>query len=131
MVSISLLQSKDIVTSLYSHLWPVVDRVDWFNLIWNRFSTPRVSFCAWLLCHDKLPTRSRLKRWGLIQDDVCCFCGTAIETREHLFGSCVPLRPVFVQVFDVMGIPYANYTFADCFLSFQQASKQQGMLYQL
>lgn len=38
--------------------------VGWDKLVWNKVSQPRVSFCDWLVCLNRLPTKARLFQWG-------------------------------------------------------------------
>ncbi|GAA0161567.1 hypothetical protein LIER_39257 [Lithospermum erythrorhizon] len=48
---------------------------------------PRHSFCCWVLCHKKLPTRDRLLKWGVVTSSSCIFC-EGNETIDHLFFGC-------------------------------------------
>ena len=40
------------------------------------------------LKHRNLPTKDNLKRWGVIQEDLCSLCGHEKESLEHLFITC-------------------------------------------
>ena len=37
---------------------------------------------------NKVPTKERIKNWGLEVNDVCELCGREGETRDHLFYGC-------------------------------------------
>lgn len=43
---------------------------------------------SYLAAHDALPLAAILKRRGITADDKCRLCGSAPETREHLFIKC-------------------------------------------
>ncbi|KAL4278467.1 hypothetical protein GQ457_03G009500 [Hibiscus cannabinus] len=74
-----------------SWLWKQVreqrDKVPWHRLIWFSSHTPKHSIITWMALLDRLPTKSRLMRMGIIHEDICLFC-EAHESREHLFFDC-------------------------------------------
>lgn len=59
--------------------------VPWPSLIWHKDSIPRCSFICWLACNNRLRTKEKLLRWGVIENSQCMLCGSAEETRDHLF----------------------------------------------
>lgn len=50
--------------------WDSIRRIDaavgWYQLAWLKDHIPRCSFIFWLTCRDRLMTRDRLARWGII-----------------------------------------------------------------
>ncbi|KAI4351701.1 hypothetical protein L6164_006035 [Bauhinia variegata] len=52
----------------------------WFNCL-----MPKCFFIAWMHFHGPLATKDRLFNFGLIQEQVFCFCGFSMESRYHLF----------------------------------------------
>ncbi|KAL1213840.1 putative ribonuclease H protein [Cardamine amara subsp. amara] len=62
--------------------------VPWHNQVWFSGSVPKHSFIMWLGCLDKLPTLSRLRNWGIREDDTCPLCEISRETRNHLLLRC-------------------------------------------
>ncbi|CAK8536914.1 unnamed protein product [Lathyrus sativus] len=60
-------------------------RVLWGKLIKFNKARPRAIFCLWQACHGKLATKDRLKRFGMIEDNICNLCQTEDETLNHLF----------------------------------------------
>ncbi|CAL9223587.1 unnamed protein product [Arabidopsis halleri] len=62
--------------------------VPWHNQVWFIGSIPKHSFIMWLGCLDRLPTLSRLRNWGIMEDDTCFVCDIYFETRVHLFLRC-------------------------------------------
>ncbi|CAH2047747.1 unnamed protein product, partial [Thlaspi arvense] len=49
---------------------------------------PRSSFVAWLALLRRLPTRDRLRRWGMSVPLDCVLCSSGVETHHHLFFEC-------------------------------------------
>ncbi|KAL9690411.1 hypothetical protein QQ045_010809 [Rhodiola kirilowii] len=63
------------------------------DLIWNKISHPRHSFCAWLAFRNRLPTKDNLK--GIHhENNVCSWCQVEEESERHLFFNCTVLRPL-------------------------------------
>ncbi|XP_021848076.2 uncharacterized protein [Spinacia oleracea] len=65
------------------------DNVQWHRYVWNRLSIPKHRFILWLATQDKLKTRTRLHKFGVVDDCLCPICGSSPETVEHLFFKCV------------------------------------------
>ena len=53
---------------------------------------------------DRLPTRSRLLRWGCVLDDLCVLCGDSSEDAHHLWGNCAVTRQIADRVLSWQGI---------------------------
>lgn len=64
------------------------ERCQWSGQIWNRWNVPKHSFIMWLAWHNRLATRSRLKKFLDIADEKCVFCSQQEEEIEHLFFTC-------------------------------------------
>ena len=47
-----------------------------------------MSCCLLMALNDRLLTRSRLLKFGIINSDLCVLCNTNSKTVEHLFFSC-------------------------------------------
>nr|VDC64960.1 unnamed protein product [Brassica rapa] len=62
--------------------------VFWHKAIWFKENVPRNTFMAWLALLRRLPTKDRLRRWGLNVTAECVLCSTALETHHHLFFEC-------------------------------------------
>ncbi|XP_048627704.1 uncharacterized protein LOC125596654 [Brassica napus] len=63
-------------------------RVDWFEGVWFRYSTPRFSFHTWVAILDRLPTGDRISLWNGGIAVMCPLCKDCPETRNHLFFQC-------------------------------------------
>ncbi|KAG7541208.1 Reverse transcriptase zinc-binding domain [Arabidopsis thaliana x Arabidopsis arenosa] len=62
--------------------------VSWHKTVWFKEAVPRYSFIAWLAFVGRLPTRDRLRSWGLVVPSSCVLCSNGIETHHHLFFDC-------------------------------------------
>ncbi|CAA7058101.1 unnamed protein product [Microthlaspi erraticum] len=62
--------------------------VPWSPVVWFKEHVPRNSFIAWLALLRRLPTRDRLRRWGMSVPETCVLCSSGIETHHHLFFEC-------------------------------------------
>ncbi|CAL9222992.1 unnamed protein product [Arabidopsis halleri] len=60
----------------------------WADVVWFKEHVPRFSFITWLALLNHLPTRDRLRRWGMNTPASCVLCSTGVETHEHLFFEC-------------------------------------------
>ncbi|XP_062118867.1 uncharacterized protein LOC133832558 [Humulus lupulus] len=72
----------------YSYIHPSLDKVHWSKEVWGRLNTPKHSFIFWLAVHNRLNTKDRLKRHGVLDQSECLFYGVVEESCEHLFFNC-------------------------------------------
>ena len=63
----------------------------WHKTIWFKEHIPRNAFISWLALRRRLPTKDRLRRWGLNVSGTCVLCNLEIETHRHLFFECFSL----------------------------------------
>ncbi|XP_039010132.1 uncharacterized protein LOC120138791 [Hibiscus syriacus] len=63
------------------------------RLFWS--ATNLVQFKAWMVILDRLPTRDRLVRFGVVTDDACGLCAAGQESRNHLFLDCSYAKEVW------------------------------------
>lgn len=61
--------------AVWEHLRSHSATVDWAVLVWYRDHIPRCSVITWLACKDRLRTKDRLYRWGVVTDPMCVLCG--------------------------------------------------------
>lgn len=77
--------------------WP------WVNLVWFKNRIHSHSFIAWLALRNRLKTLSRLKKWGIVQLDLCVHCWREEEMEEHLLYDCVLAKRVWKKLKQTMG----------------------------
>lgn len=68
-----------------STMYAGTKRVNWRHLFRKNVARPRALHTTWMTCHEKLPTKERLKIFQIIHEDICSLCKLEIETVEHLF----------------------------------------------
>ncbi|KAM6543686.1 hypothetical protein CsatB_008133 [Cannabis sativa] len=74
------------------------EKVSWCNEVWSRLNTPKHSFVLWLAMMNRLKTKDRLYKHGVIETDNCILCNAAVETTDHLFFCCVFATASLTQV---------------------------------
>lgn len=62
--------------------------VSWTDVIWFKEYVPRFSLITWLGLLARLPTRDRLRRWGMNIPSSCVLCSNGDESHDHLFFEC-------------------------------------------
>lgn len=80
-----------IMKKVYGHIRGDVPDVNWNCSLHKSLARPQVIFIFWLACHNRLPTKARLKRFGMVDDDKCVLC-PVVETTDHLFFCCPTLK---------------------------------------
>ncbi|XP_074271136.1 uncharacterized protein LOC141595063 [Silene latifolia] len=77
-----------IVQSGYKWLRQGLPKVAWRFLCWNPLNIPKTSFIFWALMLQRLLTKDRLTRMGIVVDVQCEICRIMPEDHQHLFYSC-------------------------------------------
>ncbi|CAK8530494.1 unnamed protein product [Lathyrus sativus] len=88
---------------VYQSLLPITPNVPWAKLILHNRARPRAIITLWTICHGKLATKSRLFRFGMINNNKCAFCNEE-ETIDHLFFCCVELKQIWSGILKWLGI---------------------------
>ena len=60
----------------------------WIHAVWHSFSIPKCAFTFWLALKGRLLTKDRMQRFHMDTNLSCILCNRAIETHDHIFGSC-------------------------------------------
>lgn len=71
--------------SVWNNIRPTRPQVTWFSQIWHKAAIPKHATTAWLFTLNRNPTLDRMISWGLDVEDSCLLCGSATESRDHLF----------------------------------------------
>ncbi|KAH1265731.1 putative ribonuclease H protein [Glycine max] len=67
-----------------------------FNQLWEIKVPPRALSFAWRLLWDRLPTKENLiRRQVVIENDLCTFCQSQVESASHLFFTCKNVMPMW------------------------------------
>ena len=87
------------VASARGFIDAVILDVDSVATRWNRLVPAKVNVFFWRLKLNKIPTRVNLDRRGIdIGSILCPFCGSDVETVNHLFFSCEMATDLWVLV---------------------------------
>ena len=88
-------------------VWQVIrhkkEKVEWHKLIWGALVVPKHATIAWMAMLNRLPTKDRIKSWGLEVDGKCVLCGGEEETRDHLFHGCTFSRQLWGKIMEISG----------------------------
>ncbi|CAH2060492.1 unnamed protein product, partial [Thlaspi arvense] len=60
----------------------------WNKAVWFKDHIPKHAFGCWVVARNRMLTRDRLRRWGIMVPSQCLLCNTHDESREHLFFDC-------------------------------------------
>lgn len=69
-------------------LFPHREHVFWHKVVWFKGRIPKHAFLSWIAARDRMVTRDRLLRWGLLVPSCCVLCVGHDESRQHLFFDC-------------------------------------------
>lgn len=85
---------------VHDHIKVSFSKVDWRHLFYRTLARHRALYVFWLACHNRLATKERTKRFGMLGDDCCNFC-SHIETTKHIFFACPHVNIICKQVLTV------------------------------
>ena len=66
---------------VWKEIRPRMEKVSWHRLIWAAYVVPKHAFISWMAILNRLPTKERIKSWGLEVEETCVLCRNAAETR--------------------------------------------------
>ncbi|XP_039067636.1 uncharacterized protein LOC120213607 [Hibiscus syriacus] len=100
--------------------------VIWKKIIWFPLHISKHGLISWMALLDRLPTKDRLLRMGLINDRLLCmglindcqcmFCDEPLEIRDHLFLNCPMADYLWNSIFSLSGLRFRTRSW-DSFLA--------------
>ncbi|XP_021858874.1 uncharacterized protein [Spinacia oleracea] len=90
------------INKMYKYLHDIGGHVAWKRIICNSKATPKPAFIVWLALHKRLPTKDRLRGWGINISGICELCQAADESLDHLFFDCTFSKEVWSGVLQHM-----------------------------
>lgn len=101
LTSWSTLLQKDrfVLKIMYNELQDVSSRVPWRKLFFSNLARPCAKFVFWTVCHDRLATKVRMMKFGLLSDTKCNFCDH-LETIDHLLFEYAEMKDVWIQILE-------------------------------
>ena len=70
-------------TDVWECIRPRKEKVVWYRLLWNSLVVPKHTLIAWMAIQNRLPTKDRLRNWGLEMDDKCVMCDVSTGDRDE------------------------------------------------
>ncbi|XP_057790907.1 uncharacterized protein LOC131008020 [Salvia miltiorrhiza] len=71
--------------------------VSWGRWLWESYIPVRRSITCWRVILNRLPTRDKLIRQGLISPNYCSLCFQEAEDICHIFWSCDKVQPIWAE----------------------------------
>ena len=59
---------------------------------------------------DKVTLNAQLKEWGVVDNDMCTFCNTEMETPRHIFYRCLRVRPLIEYFYDLCWVGSIDFS---------------------
>ncbi|XP_074270981.1 uncharacterized protein LOC141594895 [Silene latifolia] len=101
----------------YNWLGPASEKVVWSTFVWVKEAIPRHSFIGWLVAQNRLLTRDRLNKMGIIEDETCPLCGTLPESHHHLFFNCIFSQKCLLLMSARLGCHLPSHDFIEWWIS--------------
>ncbi|XP_020262882.1 uncharacterized protein LOC109838863 [Asparagus officinalis] len=79
------------ISSVYNAISQSSATVPWAKTVWGGLHYPKHSMILWLATLSKLPTKDRLCRMCILENNQCVLCADSVshqESRNHLFFEC-------------------------------------------
>ncbi|XP_058761495.1 uncharacterized protein LOC131634890 [Vicia villosa] len=76
------------MTKVYKAIIGEANTVDWYHMLCHSIARPRAKMILWLAIQDRLPTKYRLYKLGMIQHQRCELCDGEDESIDHLLFRC-------------------------------------------
>ncbi|XP_058726621.1 uncharacterized protein LOC131597983 [Vicia villosa] len=92
------------MTKVYSSLVGVSVSVDWYHVMCHNITRPRAKVVLWMAFQNRLATKQRLFRLGLVQHQLCELCGKEEESLDHLLFACPHTAGIWNAILCWMGI---------------------------
>ena len=96
--------NKYSAAAVWREIRPKKEKVAWHRLIWSPFVMPKHAIIAWMAILNRLPTKDRLKSWGLVMEEECPLCKHEQETRNHLFFECSYSKTIWKMILQQCGL---------------------------
>ncbi|XP_020249282.1 uncharacterized protein LOC109826672 [Asparagus officinalis] len=71
------------LSSLYKLFSHNTSKVRWSNTVWGGLNYPKHSFICWLAVQNRLQTKDRLMKRGIVNENMCTLC-SRLQTKDRL-----------------------------------------------
>jgi hypothetical protein len=101
--------------------------VPWHKAVWLKDHVPKQAFICWVVAHNRLHTRDRLRSWGLSIPSTCVLCNNQDESRDHLFFQCRYSSEIWGFFTAASGLSSPPTPFMHCLLWLMSASQDRNV----
>ncbi|KAF4354750.1 hypothetical protein F8388_026545 [Cannabis sativa] len=77
-----------VITTGYKLFNTPKSNTQWSKEVWSRMNTPKQSIILWLVMLNKLKTKDRLIKMGIMVQEKCSLCEEQAKSIQHLFFDC-------------------------------------------
>ncbi|XP_039021875.1 uncharacterized protein LOC120154125 [Hibiscus syriacus] len=102
------------ISKKIGHIWNDIrvknPKVHWQSILWFSLLIPKHSIISWMTFLDRLPTKERLHRMGIVTDCQCTFCGNGMESRNHLFFESKIATALWFAIFSYCGLRFTHHS---------------------
>ncbi|XP_050217445.1 uncharacterized protein LOC126668286 [Mercurialis annua] len=81
------------------------EEVAWHKMVSGKSLVPRHNFIPWIIMKNIFRTKDRLKKWGVIDEDLCVLCQNDIETRDHIYYEYPVSRSIWNKILNICNCP--------------------------
>lgn len=78
---------------MYQTIIGQIQDVPWKCMMYGNVARCKTIHTLWMACHKKLPTKERLTRFKLLNNNLCGFC-REVETVDHPFYECLSISDI-------------------------------------
>ncbi|XP_058732862.1 uncharacterized protein LOC131604442 [Vicia villosa] len=89
---------------VYNALMEEATRVDWYHLMSHNIARPRAKVILWLAIQNRLPTKQRLHKIDILQQQTCELCEEKYECIDHLMFNCPHTVGIWHSIMNWMDI---------------------------
>ncbi|XP_058775224.1 uncharacterized protein LOC131649480 [Vicia villosa] len=82
---------------VYKKMRVMEPKVPWYRLIYKNAGRPHAVLTLWMVCHRKLATKDRLRKFDMLADSTCAFCSKE-ENIDHLLFDCDTMKEIWNHV---------------------------------
>lgn len=104
-----LRSSKFSIKELHNFLRYQGAKVPWQGHFWIRLSVPKHKVILWLTSNNKLNTKARLIKIGVIQDNLYPTCSVCEEIVPHLFFECPFNKECMLAILIWLGFTHSKF----------------------
>ena len=114
--------------AVWRSIRPRQEKVTWHKLVWCLVNVPKHCFISWMAVRNRLPTKDRLREWGILMDNRCVLCQSMEETRNHLFFGCPYSQGIWTKILRLCNLDRRVMSWANELRSAEKRTKGKAMI---